>query len=225
MEHNENFVPLVDMTTTNVVPQAADRCHTTRPVRMMHGSRNEMETSPTNCQSDSSRFSVPCDTCCQSQPTVDLATKDDTTNNPPDEYNNYYDYEFMSSGVSNNNNLHSSTHPMENESLGKDGHDNNEEEDALSTESRPTSLREFFQGFWSELQSLTHELIQYSKAKSWKKKVLTVLVMTTSVLVFYDLLFGDYIIDRLEHFIQWMTENSTKAVVAFIALFVVSTCK
>lgn len=47
--------------------------------------------------------------------------------------------------------------------------------------------------------------------------------MTTSVLVFYDLLFGDYIIDRLEHFIQWMTENSTKAVVAFIALFVVST--
>ncbi len=90
---------------------------------------------------------------------------------------------------------------------------------------RPTSLREFFPGLWSEFRSLAEELIQYGKAKSWKKKVLTVLVTATSAIVFYDLLFGDYICDRIEYFVNWMTEHSATAVLAFIALFVVSTCK
>ena len=37
----------------------------------------------------------------------------------------------------------------------------NDDDDALSTDSRPTSLREFFQGFCAEFKSLAEELVQY----------------------------------------------------------------
>ena len=156
-----------------------------------------------------------------SQPPVDLRTNDQ------EEYNNYYDYGFVTSVVNQtkDNNYNDNNYQTAlDASVGYIGGDD-DDDDALSTESRPTSLREFFRGFSSEFQSLLEELIQYGKAKSWKKKILTVLVMTTSALVFYDLLFGDYIIDHLEHFVQWMTEHCAEAVVAFIALFVISTRK
>jgi len=69
------------------------------------------------------------------------------------------------------------------------------------------------------------DLIRYGKAKSWKKKVLTVILFFISVTVFYDLLFGrqDYIITWLHSFIVWMTTHHTAAVFAFVGIFVVST--
>ena len=36
-----------------------------------------------------------------------------------------------------------------------------DDDDALSTDSRPTSLREFFQGFWAEFKSRAEGLVQY----------------------------------------------------------------
>jgi hypothetical protein len=77
--------------------------------------------------------------------------------------------------------------------------------------------------FWTELKSLAYELIEYGRQKTWKKKVLTVLLCVSSVLVFYDLIFGGYIISWLETFVTWMTFHSIMAVFAFVSIFVVST--
>ena len=79
--------------------------------------------------------------------------------------------------------------------------------------------------FKAELKSLFVDLVEYSKAKTWKKKILTVLVCAISGLVFYDLLFGkqDFIITWLHAFILWMTTHHAAAVFAFVGIFVLST--
>jgi hypothetical protein len=95
----------------------------------------------------------------------------------------------------------------------------------LPPDQRPSNLQEFFSAFWMELGELIRELIQYARAKTWKKKILTVLVSACSILVFYDLFFGDYILQYLEEFIFWMSVHSAIAVLAFVVLFVVATRK
>ena len=79
--------------------------------------------------------------------------------------------------------------------------------------------------FMAELKFLFKDLIEYSKAKTWKKKILTVVVGIISALVFYDLLFGkqDFIVTWLRSFIVWMTTHHAAAVFAFVGIFVVST--
>ncbi|KAL3920397.1 MAG: hypothetical protein SGILL_003285 [Bacillariaceae sp.] len=80
-----------------------------------------------------------------------------------------------------------------------------------------------FQEFWAELKDLIVDLLEYCRAKTWKKKLLTVLLCIIFVLVFYDLIFGHYIIQWLHAFIVWMTSHLTWAVLAFVAIFVVAT--
>ena len=81
----------------------------------------------------------------------------------------------------------------------------------------------FCKEFWSELKSLLAELIQHNKTKSKKKKFLTVIMIVSSLLVFYDLIFGGTIYGWLASFIHWMAEHEAQAVFAFIGIFVVST--
>lgn len=95
----------------------------------------------------------------------------------------------------------------------------------LTDSTRPTSLNEFFQDFWTELKALIIELIEYGRKKTWKKKLMTAFLMISSALVFYDLIFGNMIIGILEDFVFWMTSNPTFAVAAFVAIFVVCTRK
>lgn len=78
---------------------------------------------------------------------------------------------------------------------------------------------------WTELKSLLKDLVEYGKAKTWKKKIVTVLFGVISMLVFYDLLFGkqDYIVTWLHAFIVWMTSHHAAAVFAFVGIFVLST--
>jgi hypothetical protein len=87
------------------------------------------------------------------------------------------------------------------------------------------SMGRFFSEFWIEFKELVQELIHYGRTKTWKKKMLTVIVTVCSLFVFYDLVFGNVIIQYLEHFIHWMTEYSSVAVVAFVGIFVISTRK
>jgi hypothetical protein len=82
-----------------------------------------------------------------------------------------------------------------------------------------------FQEFSEELKELVQDLLEYTKAKTWKKKCMAVLLCLSSVLVFYDLIFGKYIIEWLHTFILWMSVHSIEAVFAFIGIFVVATCK
>lgn len=79
--------------------------------------------------------------------------------------------------------------------------------------------------FTTELKYLFADLVEYGKAKTWKKKILTVLLCVVSMVVFYDLLFGrqDYIITWLHSFIVWMTTHHAAAVFAFVGIFVLST--
>ena len=84
-------------------------------------------------------------------------------------------------------------------------------------------FHEVLNEFWIELKFLSKELFEYGRVRSWKKKVLTVVLCDSSALVFWDLIFGGYIVSWLEEFIMWMTNHSMKAVFAFIALFVVCT--
>eukprot|EP00538_Stauroneis_constricta_P013402 CAMPEP_0119545904 /NCGR_PEP_ID=MMETSP1352-20130426/520_1 /TAXON_ID=265584 /ORGANISM="Stauroneis constricta, Strain CCMP1120" /LENGTH=336 /DNA_ID=CAMNT_0007590523 /DNA_START=110 /DNA_END=1117 /DNA_ORIENTATION=+ len=75
----------------------------------------------------------------------------------------------------------------------------------------------------TEVKSLGTELIDYSRQKPWKKKLLTVLVIASSVSVFTDLLFFGNIRQLLVKFVEWMAVHESAAVFAFIGLFVVAT--
>jgi len=103
--------------------------------------------------------------------------------------------------------------------------DDDDDVDDMLPDRRPSSLREFFTAFWVEFRSLVLELIQYTRAKTWKKKIFTILVTGCSFLVFYDLFFGGFIVHHLESFIFWMSVHSSSAVLAFIVIFVVATCE
>jgi hypothetical protein len=93
------------------------------------------------------------------------------------------------------------------------------------TEEVTVTMESPLKEFWNELKSLIKELIEYARYKCWKKKVLTVVVSVASVLVFWDLIFGEYIVSWLKEFVLWMTYHSSAAVFAFVAIFVVSTCE
>ena len=84
-----------------------------------------------------------------------------------------------------------------------------------------TPLKEFTR----EFKSLLVDLIEYSRAKTWKKKVLTVILFILAALVFYDLFFGNhnFIVTWLHSFVIWMTTHHTASVFAFVGIFVVST--
>eukprot|EP00978_Attheya_sp_CCMP212_P038547 scaffold192017_cov55-Attheya_sp.AAC.1 len=71
--------------------------------------------------------------------------------------------------------------------------------------------------------SLFVELLEFVKKRNWKKKVLTVFIMVSSLCVFVDLIFFGHIQKILLLFLEWMTTHTTLAVFAFIAIFVVST--
>lgn len=79
------------------------------------------------------------------------------------------------------------------------------------------------QEFFAECKELLMDLIEYGRAKTWKKKLMAVALCLSSLLVFYDLLFGGYIVQWLRAFILWMAEHSMGAVFAFIGIFVIST--
>ena len=81
------------------------------------------------------------------------------------------------------------------------------------------------QQFWDELKDLIKDLLEYGKAKTWKKKILAVTLCCSSVLVFYDLIFGHFIVEWLHAFMVWMTQHTAYAVLAFVAIFVVATRK
>lgn len=78
---------------------------------------------------------------------------------------------------------------------------------------------------WYELKDLTVELIDYVRYRSWRKKLLTGFLIACAGLVFYDLIFGNYIVNWLAVFVAWMVENPVLGVFAFIATFVVATRK
>jgi len=75
----------------------------------------------------------------------------------------------------------------------------------------------------AEFCDLFRELVNYGINKSWKKKVLTVLVCSSSFLVFADLLFFGNIVNWLQAFILWMGNNIVAGIFAFIGIFVITT--
>ena len=103
------------------------------------------------------------------------------------------------------------------------------ETEATTTSSSDTPQHQSISGllheFVQECRSLATEMMEYAKYKCWKKKVLTAVVSIASILVFWDLLFGGYIVHYLHKFVVWMTKHSIEAVFAFIGIFVISTCE
>mmetsp|Transcript_4455 Transcript_4455/g.8198 ORF Transcript_4455/g.8198 Transcript_4455/m.8198 type:complete len:398 (-) Transcript_4455:2365-3558(-) len=75
----------------------------------------------------------------------------------------------------------------------------------------------------AEICDVLHELLEYGKNKSWKKKILTVIVFCSSILVFYDLLFVGNISKWIESFILWMGDHIVEGIVAFIGIFIITT--
>uniref|UniRef100_A0A7S4EQQ7 VTT domain-containing protein n=1 Tax=Pseudo-nitzschia australis TaxID=44445 RepID=A0A7S4EQQ7_9STRA len=103
---------------------------------------------------------------------------------------------------------------------------NNREEDFINAASCNTSnASRRLKEFTTEFKSLLVDLIEYGKAKTWKKKLLTVILCGISALVFYDLFYGkqDCIVTQLHSFVVWMTTHHTAAVFAFVGIFVLST--
>ena len=82
-----------------------------------------------------------------------------------------------------------------------------------------------FDSFRLELMDLIKDLIQYGRQKTWKKKILTMILCTSSLVVFYDLLFNkpSFIISKLHEFVVWTMIHPHLAVLAFIITFVIST--
>jgi len=131
------------------------------------------------------------------------------------------------------NHSDSSLHPNPNPYNHTTNNNNNDNNNNTSGSNElPTPTREDVEicsfrltEFKTEFKSLFVDLVEYGKAKTWKKKILTVFLCVISMVVFYDLLFGrqDYIITWLHSFIIWMTTHHTAAVFAFVGIFVVST--
>ena len=78
---------------------------------------------------------------------------------------------------------------------------------------------------WDEIKSLLLELSEFNRKRNWKKKLLTVVIILSSILVFYDLIFRRDIQHWLTRFLEWMTVHPNGAVLAFILIFVISTRK
>jgi hypothetical protein len=103
----------------------------------------------------------------------------------------------------------------------KDGqhHPNPQHQPQQPQEDPPSRRQELF----AECGDLFLDLLQYGRAKTWKKKLMTLTLCLSSLYVFYDLLFGGNIVVWLRAFILWMADHSIVAVFAFIGIFVVST--
>lgn len=67
------------------------------------------------------------------------------------------------------------------------------------------------------------DLMDYMKNRSWKKKVLTVVMVGTTFVVFFDLVFTHKIVGGLYQYAQWMKLHVFMGTFLFIALMVVST--
>mmetsp|Transcript_4810 Transcript_4810/g.12034 ORF Transcript_4810/g.12034 Transcript_4810/m.12034 type:complete len:424 (+) Transcript_4810:100-1371(+) len=67
------------------------------------------------------------------------------------------------------------------------------------------------------------ELLRFAKNRSWKKKVMTALIVTTSVFVLVDLIFLGNIMKLISNFIEWMTNQPEAAVICFLCFFVAAT--
>ena len=67
------------------------------------------------------------------------------------------------------------------------------------------------------------ELIHFAKHRSWKKKVMTVLIVTTSFYVLYDLIFLGHVQQAIISSLEWCTRNPYGAVFSFLGIFVVAT--
>jgi hypothetical protein len=80
-----------------------------------------------------------------------------------------------------------------------------------------------WQRYRAEICDLFRELYQYGKNKSWKKKVLTVIVFCSSILVLHDLIFVGNIYIWLQEFILWMGDHIVEGIFAFIGIFVITT--
>jgi hypothetical protein len=78
---------------------------------------------------------------------------------------------------------------------------------------------------WYELKDLAAELVDYVRYRSWRKKLLTAILVTCAGLVSCDLIFGNYIVTWLAIFVAWLIENPGLGVFAYISTFVVATRK
>jgi len=67
------------------------------------------------------------------------------------------------------------------------------------------------------------ELLRFAKNRSWKKKLMTVLIFSSSAYVLIDLVFLGNIMKLIENFLTWMTNHSGAAVGCFLGFFVLAT--
>ena len=68
-----------------------------------------------------------------------------------------------------------------------------------------TARKSTCQRWMQEILSLTKELIHFNRRRHWRKKLLAVICVTFFCLVFYDLLFGDFIQTQLQIFMEWVS--------------------
>eukprot|EP00527_Entomoneis_sp_CCMP2396_P002734 CAMPEP_0198145016 /NCGR_PEP_ID=MMETSP1443-20131203/20372_1 /TAXON_ID=186043 /ORGANISM="Entomoneis sp., Strain CCMP2396" /LENGTH=452 /DNA_ID=CAMNT_0043808527 /DNA_START=135 /DNA_END=1493 /DNA_ORIENTATION=- len=66
-------------------------------------------------------------------------------------------------------------------------------------------------------------LLRFAKNRSWKKKLMTVLIVSTSFYVLADLLFLGNIMRLIHYFLVWMIQQPGAAVGCFLAFFVIAT--
>lgn len=78
---------------------------------------------------------------------------------------------------------------------------------------------------WLEIKDLASELLEFVKYRCWKKKLLSVLLVISFCLVFYDLLFGKYIFTWLTEYVKWMKVNPIAGIFAYIGIFVLATVR
>lgn len=75
----------------------------------------------------------------------------------------------------------------------------------------------------TEIIDVFHEVAHYTSTKSWKKKVLMVMLYTSSLLVLVDLVFFGNIVQWLCDFMLWMQTHVMEGIFAFIGLFIITT--
>ncbi|KAL7578394.1 hypothetical protein ACA910_012794 [Epithemia clementina (nom. ined.)] len=67
------------------------------------------------------------------------------------------------------------------------------------------------------------ELLRFAKNRSWKKKVMTALIVAISFYVIIDLVFLGYIMILITKLLEWMTGHPGGAVVCFLGFFIFAT--
>jgi uncharacterized membrane protein YdjX (TVP38/TMEM64 family) len=67
------------------------------------------------------------------------------------------------------------------------------------------------------------ELIHFTRNRSWKKKLLTVVIFGSSVYVLLDLLFLGHVDEFLYECLEWVSEHPASAVACFLLLLIICT--